>query len=88
MVRLFRRHSPMTPNPRGEVKFVCCGYEYGKEDIAGEIVEADIDNIAKIWLYKEQEPTGYSKKRAFDPQWGYGLDVLLSYVILALLLTM
>jgi hypothetical protein len=38
----------------GKVKYVCCDYEYGKEDVVGEIVEVDIDNIAKIWLYEEQ----------------------------------
>ena len=39
----------------GEVKFVCCDYEYGKEDVAGEIVEVGIDNIAKIWLFEERD---------------------------------
>ena len=87
MVRM-RITDVKTTRIMGKVKFVCCDYEYGKEDVVGEIVEVDINNIAKILIYKEQEPTGYSKKRGFDPQWGYGLRVLMSYVILALLLTM
>jgi len=72
----------------GEVDFVCCDYEYGKEDVVGEVVEVDIDNIAKISLYEEQEQKTADSKKPFDPHWDYGLNVLLSYVILALLLTL
>ncbi len=38
----------------GKVKFVCCDYEYGKEDVADEIVEVIVDNIATIRLVDEQ----------------------------------
>jgi len=38
----------------GEVDYVCCDYETGKEDVAGEIVEVDIGNIAKIYAFGEQ----------------------------------
>ena len=38
----------------GKIDFVCCDYEYGKEDVVGEVVEVDIDNIAKIKLSEEQ----------------------------------
>ena len=41
----------------GKVDFVCCDYEYGKEDVVGEIVEVDIDNIAKIKLSEERIKT-------------------------------
>ena len=45
----------------GEVDFVCCDYEYGKEDVVGEIVEIDIDNIARIKLGEEQVQAGGKK---------------------------
>jgi hypothetical protein len=45
----------------GKVDFVCCDYEYGQEDVEGEIVEVDIDNIARIWLFEEQAQTAGNK---------------------------
>ena len=38
----------------GEVDYVCCDYENDKEDVVGEVVEVDIDNIAKISHFEEQ----------------------------------
>ncbi len=49
----------------GEVDFVCCDYEYGKEDVEGETVEIDIINIAKIKLAEK-----WVKKDASKPSLG------------------
>ena len=55
----------------GKVDFVCCDYEYGKEDVVGEIVEVDIDNVAKIKLSEEQVQAVAKKTSGEKPLLGW-----------------
>ena len=64
----------------GEVDWVCCDHENGKEDVVGEIVEINIDNIAKIWL-SEKQVQAVGETNSGDKAGEFAVDTILGVIL-------